>query len=139
MASLIYDSFLDDVSKNNVSEADTFYLMLVTSSYSPAKGTDAKRSDVTNEIVGTGYIAGGAASAMTPALDTSGNKKTWTFASVSWAASTITNARAGVLYKHRGGASSADNLVAYVDFGGNISDVAGTFTVTFTAPLTFQN
>ena len=59
MTSLIYDSFMDDLCKGNiVPSSDTFYGMLVTSSYSPSKGTHAKRSDVTNEASGTNYTAG---------------------------------------------------------------------------------
>lgn len=138
MASLIYDSFADDVSKNNIASTDTFKVMLVTSSYTANKGTHTKRSDVTNEVTGTGYTAGGVASAMTLAKDTSGHKETWTFASVNWTSSTISAAGA-VIYKSRGGASSADELIAFVDFGGTVSDTAGTFTVTFSSPLTIQN
>ena len=51
-----------------------------------------------------------------------------TFAAVSWASSTIT-ARGMVIYKSRGGASSADELVGYLDFGSNISSAGGTFSV----------
>jgi hypothetical protein len=139
MASLIYDSFADDLSKGNIDgDSDSFYAMLVTSSYTPNKGTHTKRSDVTNEVTGTGYTAGGAATVNTLAKDTSGHKETWTFGDVAWASSTIT-ARAAVIYKHRGGASSADELVAYVDFGADVSDSAGTFTFHPTTPLTIQN
>lgn len=38
--------------------SDTFKMMLVTSSYTFSKA-HAKRSDITNEVVGTGYAAGG--------------------------------------------------------------------------------
>jgi hypothetical protein len=51
-----------------------------------------------------------------------------TFAAVSWAASTIT-ARGMVIYKSRGGASSADELVGYLDFGSDIISSGGTFSV----------
>lgn len=139
MASLIYNSFLDDVSKGNVNpNADTFYLMLVTATYTPNKDTHTKRSDVTNEVSGTGYDADGKAVTCTVAKDTGNDRITYSFGSVSWPASTIT-ARAGVIYKRRGGAASADELVAYVDFGGNITSTNGTFQVTFSSPITLQN
>lgn len=135
MASVVYDSFLRDISNGTIDmDADTFYAMLVTSSYTPDVATDDKRNDVTNEVVGTGYTAGGAASAVTGNLNTSTHKMEWTFADVAWAASTIT-ARAAVIYKHRGGASSADELVCYVDFGSDKSSVSGTFTFHPTSPL----
>lgn len=139
MASIIYDSFNADLESGAVVPgSDTFYAMLVTSSYAPNKGTHQKRSDVTNEVVGTGYTSGGSATTCTPSSDTTNHRQDMTFSDVSWATSTITAAGA-VIYKHRGGASSADNLVAYVDFGGNVSTVAGTFTFHPTGPLRIQN
>lgn len=139
MTSLIYDSYMDDVNKGNiVPNTDTFYVMLVTSSYTPNKATDTKRNAVTNEVSGTGYTTGGAASTATLTLDTTNHRSDLSFASVSWTTATIT-ARAAVIYKHRGGASSADNLVAYVDFGSDVSSTAATFSVTFSSPLRFQN
>src|SRR5882724_4085517 len=139
MASLIYNSCVDDAARALIDfDGDTFYAMLVTSSYTPNKDTHTRRSDVTNEVVGVGYILAGSASAATVTKDTVNDKVTIAFASVAWATSTIT-ARAAVLYKHRGGAASADELVAYVDFGSDITSTADTFTVTFSTPLTYQN
>lgn len=139
MASLIYNSCPDDVVRQNINfVSDTFKAMLVTSAYTPNKDTDSKRSNVTNEVTGTGYTAGGTAVTATVAKDTATDRETITFSNPSWASSTIT-AAALVIYKSRGGASSADELVAYVDFGGNVSSTNGTFTATFSSPLTFQN
>jgi hypothetical protein len=109
-------------------DTDTFKAMLVTSSYTPNKDTDLKRSAVTNEVSGTGYTAGGVTCACTVTKDTANDRVTLQFAAVSWASSTIT-ARALVIYKSRGGASSADELVAYNDFGSNVSSTGGTFSV----------
>jgi hypothetical protein len=140
MASLLYDSLADDVSKGNVvANADSFKAMLVTSAYTPNKGTHAKRSDVTNEVAaGGGYTAGGTVVTVTVAKDTVNHKETWTFSNPSWAAATIT-AHALVIYKSRGGLASADELVAYVDFGADVASTGGTFSVTFSTPLTIQN
>lgn len=139
MSSLVYDSYMDDLQKGNITpNSDTFYLMLVIS-YTPNKATDTKRSNVTaSEISGTGYTAGGAATTATVSLDTTNHRSDVTFGSVSWSTATI-SASGGVIYKHRGGASSADNLVAFVDFGGTVSSTAATFSVTFSSPLRFQN
>mgnify|MGYP000402675218 CR=1 FL=1 len=62
MASLIYNSAVRDEAVGNIDfDTDTFYGMLVTSTYTPNKDTHTKRSDVTNEVTGTGYTAGGMA------------------------------------------------------------------------------
>ena len=88
-------------------------------------------------MTGTGYTAGGVASACTVTKDTANDKVTLSFAAVSWATSTIT-ARGAVIYKARGGASSADELVAYVDFNGDIATTGGTFTLA-SSTITIQN
>lgn len=138
MASLIYDKFLDNLVKGNINlNSDTFYVMLVTSSYTPAKGSDANRSDVTNEVVGTGYTSGGVQSTTTLTNDTTNHREDITFSNVSWATSTIT-AHAAVIYKSTGTAST-DRLIAYVDFGSDVSSTSATFAVTFSSPLRFQN
>lgn len=117
-------------------------LMLVTSAYvanETARDTHTKRSDITNEVTGTGYTAGGQPFPTTPtlALDTANNRYTVTFPAVTWASSTIT-ARGGVIYRNVGSAAT-DNLLTYVSFGASdIISSGGNFTVTFTAPLTFQ-
>lgn len=138
MTSIVYASFLDDLSKGNVLETDTYYVMLVTSSYVPNKATHAKRSDITNESSGTGYTSGGAATTVTYALNTSSGNATWSFADVVWTSATVSAAGA-VIYKHRGGAASADNLVAYIDFGGIFSSGGGTFTFHATSSLVIQS
>ena len=139
MASLLYNSFVDDLARGAIdADADTFKVMLVTSTYTPNKDTHTKRSDVSNEVTGTGYTAGGTASAATITKNTATDQVTIAFASVNWPTSTIT-ARAAVIYKSRGGASSADELVAYVDFLSDITSTADTFTVTFSSPITFQS
>lgn len=138
MASLIYNSAIYDASTGAIDfDTDTFKMMLVTSSYTPAK-THTKRNAVTNEVTGTGYTAGGNTAAATVTKDDTNSRVDITFAITSWTSSTIT-ARGGVIYKSRGGASSADELVGYVDFGSDISSTSGTFSVTITSPLRFQN
>lgn len=139
MASLIYNSCIRDAVVGNIDfDSDTFKMLLVTSSYSAAK-SHAKRSDVTNEVTGTGYTAGGnACTVSVAAVDNTNNDVEISFTVTSWTSATIT-ARAGVIYKSRGGASSADELVGYVDFGSDVSSTNGTFAVTVSSPLKFQN
>lgn len=138
MASLLYNSAVDDMARGAIDfDTDTFKVMLVTSSYTPDKDTHDKRNDVTNEVSGTGYTAGGVTSVCTVTKDTANDRVTLSFAAVNWASSTIT-ARGAVIYKSRGGASSADELVAYNDFGSDVASASGTFTVGASV-ITLQN
>lgn len=136
MASLIYNSAMFHEAKGNIDyDTDTFKAMLVTSAYSPDVDAHDYRNDVTNEVSGTGYTAGGATTTVTVTQDNANNRVAISFAAITWATATITNARAAVIYKSRGGASSADELVAYVDFGSDKSSSAADFVLTFSAPL----
>jgi hypothetical protein len=138
MASLIYNSAVDDMARGAIDfDTDTFKVMLVTSSYTPNKDTHDKRDDVTNEVSGTGYTAGGVTSACTVTKDTANDRVTLSFAAVNWATSTIT-ARAAVIYKSRGGLASADELVCYVDFGADVSSSSATFSLG-SSVITLQN
>jgi len=131
MVDAIYDSFAEDVAKNNIDlDTDTFYIMLVTSSYTQSDA-HSKRSNITNEVTGTGYTAGGKTIG-TPTVTKSGNITTFDAPDVTWATSTIT-ARGAVIYKSRGGASSADELVCFLDFLSDKTSTAGDFTVSFNA------
>jgi hypothetical protein len=129
MASFLYNSFPDDLSRGHI-EADNvvFKMLLVTSSYTANKDTHTTRADVTNEITGTGYTGGGEIVDCTVAKNTTLDRITLTFDAATWPTSTLTAAGA-VIYVARGGASSADQLVGFIDFGGSVSSTAATFTV----------
>jgi hypothetical protein len=130
MASLIFNSFWDDLFRGAIDiDSDTFKVMLTTSGYTEDKDTHLKRSSVTNEVTGTGYSAGGGATTVTVTKDTGNDRVDVTIGAASWPTSTIT-ARKAVIYKSRGGAASADELVAVIDFGSDVSSTAGTFQVT---------
>ena len=139
MASLIYNSAIDEMARGDIDfDTNTFKAMLVTSSYTPNKDTHEFRDDVTNEAPATGnYVAGGETSTVTVTKDTANDKVTIQFGAVSWTSSTIT-ARGCVYYKSRGGASSADEIVAYNDFGSDVSSSGGTFSVA-ASTITLQN
>jgi hypothetical protein len=138
MASFIYNSFWADLGRADIDLAvDTFKVMLVTSSYTADKDTHDRRNDVTNEVTGAGYTAGGATCTVTIATNTSIDRTTYTFSSVEWPTSTIT-ARGAVVYKSRGGASSNDELIFYSDFNTNISSAATTFEIKQSV-ITVQN
>jgi len=122
-------------------DTDSFKMLLVTSALDEtAKDTFDFRNDIVNEVAnGNGYATGGNAVTLTvAAVDTANNDVEITASAVSWAASTIAAAGA-VIYKSRGGASSADEVICFLDFGATISSTSGTFTVTPTASIKFQN
>jgi hypothetical protein len=138
MASLIYNSFHEDLARGDIDlDTDTFKMLLVTSSYTPNKDTHADRADVTNEAAASGgYTAGGKTVTCTVARDNANDRTTLTFAAESWASSTIT-AAAAVVYKSTGTAAN-DLLVFYNDFGGNLTTSNTTFSVG-SSVITLQN
>jgi hypothetical protein len=102
------------------------------------KDSWAFRSDVTNEVTGAGYTAGGAAVTLTvAATDNPNNDVEVTSSAATWASSTIT-AVAGIIYKDTGVAATSP-VVACVDFGGTVSSTNGTFTATPSGSIKYQN
>ena len=138
MPSLIYNSFFEDLARGAIDlDTDTFFVLLTTSTYSENKDTHVKRSDVTNETSGTGYTGGGQSVTVTVTKDTVNDRLDVTLGGASWASSTIT-ARKAVYYKRRGGAATADELVAVNDFGSDVTSTAATFTLN-SSTLRIQN
>lgn len=131
MANTTYTSFKRDIGNGSIDwDTDTLKIMLVTATYTASAAHD-KRDDITNEVSGTGYTAGGATLA-NKTVTVSGTTAQYDADDATWATATIT-ARGGVVYKSRGGAASADELVCYLDFGSDITSTAATFTVAFHA------
>ena len=130
MANEIYNSFKRDILNGSIDmDTDTIKLMLVTSAYTPNIDTHTKRADVTSEVTGGGYTAGGATLAnKSVSIDNALNKAVFTADQIVIPNATIT-ARGGVLYKSRGGLASADELIAYADFGADITSTNGDFTI----------
>ncbi len=130
---------MKDMAQGNINTSvDTFYVLLTTASYTPDKA-HTKRSDITNEVSGSGYTSGGAATTITVAQNNLSAQITYTLTSVSWPNATITNARYAVIYKRRGGAASADELFGLVDDLTNTTSTNGTFTQAFSSPFVQQN
>lgn len=77
--------------------------------------------DITNEVSGTGYTAGGATLANPSVTQGNTNNRSYFDADdVSWASATITNARYAIIYKSTGTAGTSA-LIGYVDLGANYS------------------
>ena len=135
MANQIYNSFKKTIGDDTVDwDTDTIKVALVTSSYTPDIDTHTDFSThVTNEVVGTGYTAGGATlTTKAVTIDTANDWAEYTADNVTWSSSTIT-ARGAVVYESTGG-----NLICYVDFGTDKSSSNGDFTINWHADGVFK-
>ena len=117
--------------------SDSLKVLLVSSIPSEAN-FDAwtSRADVTNEITGTGYTAGGIAQAYTlETLDTTNNRQEITLSdnASAWTSATI-SAVGAIIYKDSGTAAT-DYLISFVDYGGTVAVTNGTFGLTYTNKL----
>jgi hypothetical protein len=130
MASCIFNSFPADVFAGNCNMTHTYKGLLTTSAYSENRATHTKRSDITNEVTGTGYTAGGIVIVPTFSVSNANNIGTLTIPSVSWTSITTT-ARKLIVYRSRGGAASADELVCCVDNGEDLIVTSGTLSISF--------
>lgn len=131
MADVIYNSFKRDIANGSIDlDTDTIKVLLVSSSYTPDQDTHTKRSDITNELsAGSGYTSGGETLAgKSVTVDNTNNRSAFDANDVTWTTATFT-ARGAVLYKSRGGVSSADELIAYIDFGTDKSVSGGNFVI----------
>lgn len=138
MASFNFNETLRTI-VNDFYGTGTFKMMLLSSvPDETAKDTWAFRSSVTGEITGTGYTAGGNTVTLTVADDDDVNNDVEvTAGAVSWPSSTLT-AVAALIYKDTGSAATSP-VVCTIDFGGSVSSTNGTFTVTPTGSIKYQN
>ena len=120
----------------NLSAANTLKVMLCTSAYTPDQNYHTFKSDVTNEVSGTGYTAGGEILTGVNAILTL--RKTYLEAdNVTWPESTMT-ARYAVLYDYTGATDDVRRLIAYIDFGEDKSSEDGTFQLMWNAGGIFE-
>jgi hypothetical protein len=109
---------------------DSIKVMLCTSAYTPDQDNHTFKSDITNEITGTGYTAGGVTLASKTLTYTgASNKLVLDAADVSWTTATFT-ARYAVIYKDTGAAGTSP-VLGYVDFGADQVVSAATFAITW--------
>jgi len=109
---------------------DTFKIALYTS----AATLGASTTDYTtsNEVVGTGYTAGGAT--LTNIDPTSSGTTAFVdFADATFASATITAAGALIYNTTTDGGSATTNAVAVISFGGDKTSTNGDFVVQFPA------
>jgi|TARA_R110000764_G_scaffold140715_1_gene228803 hypothetical protein len=107
-----------------LSGGDTFKIALYTNTASFTAATTAYTTS--NEITGTGYVAGG--NTLTRINPTSSGTTAFTdFADTTWSSSTIT-ARGAMIYNDT---AAGDPAVVILDFGSDKTSTSGDFTVVF--------
>ena len=118
-------------------EAEDNKICMVEDGYTPAYDTHDFYADLTNEVAGTGYSAGGQTITTTEisvAAPAAGKLK-WAAGNTSWTTSTIPNAMAAVIYCD---SVVSDPLIILVDFVTAASTTAGTFAITWHADGIFN-
>lgn len=119
------------------SAGTTIKVMLVTNTYTPDFDTHDFVNDVTNEVTGTGYTAGGQAlTTKTVTQDNTNDRGVFDADDVTWASSTIT-ARGAVLYKDTGSAATSP-LIYALNFGSDFSSSSGNFTIVWDSTGIFR-
>lgn len=102
---------------------------LHTSAYTPDQDTHEHFDDVTNEVTGTGYTAGGAAlGTKTITYTGATNVIKIDAADTTWSTSTIT-ARTAVIRDVDTGVAATEPLIGYEESDANIVSTAGDFTI----------
>jgi hypothetical protein len=135
MASFIFNSCLRDTFRGKIDfDSDSFKVLLVTSVYRPDKDQHSRRSDIEGESDGQGYVLGGLqASVGVSMID---DILTLSLGSVKLPAATVT-ARYALYFVDRGAAED-DELIALIDFGGDVSSHNGEWSLSASS-LRIQN
>lgn len=120
---------LKDVVTGTVDLNEDVFGFMLMAGYSFNQDTHRYRSDVTNELAtGSGYTYGGATiTGNTVSYDASSNEIRWDFSDPSFTSASFSASQA-MVFKRRGGTSSADEIVMYIEFGGTQTVSSGTFT-----------
>ena len=114
---------LQGVHNFTTSTGDVFKIALYTSSATLGASTTVYTTS--NEVVGTGYTAGG--NTLTNVTPTSSGTTAFTdFADTTWSTATIT-ARGALIYN----STEANKAVCVLDFGSTITKVASDLVITF--------
>ena len=112
----------------NTTSGHTFKIALYTSS--ATLGASTTDYTTSNEVVGTGYTAGGIA--LTNIDPTSSGTTAFIdFADATWASATITAAGALIYNTTTDGGSATTNAVAVISFGGDKTSTNGDFVIQF--------
>lgn len=131
MADVIYNSFKQKIMDGSIDlDTDTIKVALVTSLYTPDQDSHEDFADVSNEVTGTGYTAGGVElTGKTVTKDNTNNRGIFDAGNASWENVSIT-ARGAIVYKSTGD-SSTSWLICYLDFTEDKTADAVNFTIQF--------
>lgn len=134
MPSVIFNSLIQHTVKGEVDfSADAFKVMLLSDDYRPDRKRHSTTTDVVGaEVDGIGYTPGGNSVAVTVDSDSNNNRVDIALGGSTWEQSSI-RARGAAYYK-----VGNSELVAYIDFGGDVASTNGTFELT-ASTLRIQN
>lgn len=124
-------AFLSAFNKEIDIDSDSFKVMLCASAYTPDQDNHRYKSDITNEITGTGYTAGGLALTGVAITYTGGTNVIAIDANDAvWTGATFT-ARYAVVYDATPATDTARPLLGYLDFGADVPSAGGPFTISW--------
>lgn len=114
-------------------DLETHKIALFSNSITPNFSSDtayAVSPYDSNEVSGTGWASGGVAITGTTVSESPTGTMMWDATDVSESTTTLTNARAGLIYAD---ALAGNNAIVLVDFTSDYSTSAGTFAITWNA------
>jgi hypothetical protein len=120
-------SFKSDL-LGGVHDLDTHVLKMALFTSSATLGATTTAYSTTNEVTGTGYVAGGETIANV-AISTDGTTAYIDCDDVTWSSATIT-ANGALIYN----SSASNKAIAVLAFGGDKTSTNGDFTVQMPAP-----
>ena len=127
MATSFKVGILDAIFDFGTGTTQVFKIALFTSTATLSAATTAYSTS--NEVVGTGYTAGGNTLVISQIPTSSGTTAFLDFSDTTWTTATIT-ARGALIYLADGGTNPA---VCVLDFGSDKTSTAGNFTIQFPA------
>lgn len=131
MASIVYNRCKADLAQGELdldTLGDTLNVQLHTSTYTPNADHNTT-ADLTNEVSGTGYTAGGATLANQAITQDDTNDRAYLDADdVTWSSSTIT-ARYAVVVD----VTNSNSLVCLIDFATDQSSSSGNFVLSWSS------
>lgn len=114
--------------------SDTIKAMLTGTGYTPDQDAHDYKNDVSDEITGTGYSAGGE-TLTTKTITYTGASNEWVFDAddVPWAGSTLTNVATAVVYDSTPATDATRPLILYQTESVPVSTSGGTLVLVFAA------
>lgn len=120
----------------NLDSETQLKVAMFTNSITPSFSADTSYSAApytSNEVSGTGYTAGGVVLTSTTVTESPTGTLMFDAADAAWSTSTISNARAALVYADAITTPTAKPVLFLVDFGSAYSTTSGTFTIQWAA------